>query len=163
MTFDVLPMTEAHVPGLWAALDAVARERRFLAMVEAPPIADLAKFVRANIAKNSSQFVAVTENRIVGWCDITPKERLTLRHTGIVGMGVIDGHRGKGMGKALLTAAMAAARAGGLKRIELSVRADNERAKRLYESVGFVTEGRCAKWMHVDGEYYDCYMMAVLY
>ena len=34
----IVPITLEHVEGFHAALDAVSRERRWLAMVEAPPL-----------------------------------------------------------------------------------------------------------------------------
>ena len=48
-------------------------------------------------------------------------------------------------------------------RIELTVRVDNERARRLYERFGFKVEGRCRRHMFVDGRYEDGYLMALLH
>ena len=77
-------------------------------------------------------------------------------------MGVIREYRGQGIGRALLQATLAAARAGGLRRIELTVRVDNDPARRLYESFGFVTEGLCKRHMCVEGEFVDSWLMALL-
>jgi len=98
----------------------------------------------------------------VGWCDVAVRPRPTQRHSGILGMGVIREYRGKGIGRALLQATLASARAGGLRRIELTVRADNDPARRLYESFGFVTEGLCKRHMCVEGEFVDSWLMALL-
>jgi len=78
-------------------------------------------------------------------------------------MGVIDSHRGRGIGRALMEAALHAAWNKGFTRIELTVRADNTRAKQLYESFGFAVEGLCKRHILVKGEYADSYLMALLH
>jgi len=89
--------------------------------------------------------------------------RATLRHSGVLGIGVIEAHRGRGIGRALTGTTLAAARASGLTRVELTVRADNDRARKLYAAFGFAVEGLCRRYMYLDGEYWDSYLMAVLY
>jgi ribosomal protein S18 acetylase RimI-like enzyme len=141
----------------------VARERKYLAFLEAPPPAEVRKFVLGNIAERVPQFVAIDDGRVVGWCDVMPKPRPTLRHSGVFGIGVIDAYRGRGIGHALMDATVHAAWERGLTRIELTVRVDNERAKRLYEAFGFVVEGLCRHHILVEGKYHDSYLMALLH
>jgi RimJ/RimL family protein N-acetyltransferase len=132
-------------------------------MVEGPAEADVKKYVLDNIANREPHFVAIAADKVVGWCDIARKPRPTLRHSGVLGMGVIAEYRGQGLGPALMDATLKAAKDRGLKRIELTVRVDNERARRLYERFGFVTEGLCRRHMRIDGEYKDSWLMALLY
>lgn len=54
-----------------------------------------------------------------------------------VAVAVVDGHRGAGIGTALMEAAHARARADRIERISLSVDHDNP-ARRLYERLGYV-------------------------
>ena len=52
-------------------------------------------------------------------------------------LAVTAGHRGKGVGRALLEEIQRRARKSGCAKVTLEVRDDNEAAKRLYERVGF--------------------------
>jgi RimJ/RimL family protein N-acetyltransferase len=84
-------------------------------------------------------------------------------HGGVLGMGIVEEHRGKGIGEALIRAALAQARQRGMTRVELTVRADNERAIALYRKIGFADEGVKRKAIRVDGRYLDVRCMAVLF
>jgi len=158
----VVPIGEEHIDGFRAALDSVARERRYLALLEAPSESDTRAYVSDNIKERAPHFVALADGKVVGWCDIAVRPRPTQRHSGILGMGVIRDYRGRGIGRALVQATLAAAKTRGIRRVELTVRADNEPARRLYESFGFATEGLCKRHVWVDGEYSDSWLMALL-
>jgi RimJ/RimL family protein N-acetyltransferase len=160
---SIAPIAEEHIDGFRAAVDSVARELKYLAFLEAPPPPEVRKFVLHNIAEHVPQFVAIEDERVVGWCDVLPKPRPALRHSGVLGIGIMAAHRGRGIGHALMDATLQAAWEGGLTRIELTVRVDNEHAKRLYESFGFAIEGLCKRHMRVEGRYHDSYLMARLY
>jgi L-amino acid N-acyltransferase YncA len=69
---SVRSIREADAEGFRAALDAVSRERRFLARAEAPPIESVRKFVATNVLAGYPQYVADEAGRIVGWCDALP-------------------------------------------------------------------------------------------
>ena len=92
-----------------------------------------------------------------------PKQLDAYAHCGVLGMGVVAAHRGRGIGCALMQATLDDARAKGFTRIELTVRTDNERAKRLYKKFDFVVEGLGRRHMRVRGKYYDCHFMALLF
>jgi RimJ/RimL family protein N-acetyltransferase len=126
-------------------------------------MAETAAFVRNNLAKANPSFVAADGATIVGWCDIIRNERRAIQHhRGTVGMGIIAAYRGQGIGTRLLQAAIDAAKAAGMSRIELLVRADNEVAKRLYLRLGFVMEGLHRHADCIDGRYYDAHTMAIV-
>jgi len=160
--FSIVPIAEEHIEAFRDCFDEVARERRYLAMLEARPLEQVREFVLGNIRANAPAFVAVADGSVVGWCDVLPKPWVTITHSGVLGMGVRAAYRGRGIGGALMEVTLAGARNRGLTRVELTVRVDNERAKRLYEGVGFVVEGLCRNHMRVDGRYYDSYLMALL-
>jgi putative acetyltransferase len=57
---------------------------------------------------------------------------------------------------------MAKAERNGITRIELEVRADNQPAIALYESMGFILEARKRNAMRFQGVYYETLLMARL-
>lgn len=159
---SVLPITEAHVEGFHACLDAVARERAWLGQAEGPPVERLRAFVRGNIANDFPQSVAVDGDIVIGWCDAIPHWADALKHRASLGMGVLAAYRGRGIGKRLLLTCIDKAREKGIVRIDLEVRADNERAIGLYECVGFVIEGRRRMGLRHEGVFYDTLDMGLL-
>lgn len=162
MTIDVQPITAAHVETFRACVDAIARERTFLAQVEAAPMEQIRRFVCDNIAHDVTHFVALDRERVVGWCDIVPGWAYAFQHCGTLGMGVLASYRGQGIGRRLMAACIAKARQRGITRIELQARIDNVRAIGLYERMGFVREGRKRNGMRIDGKYYDMLALALI-
>ena len=162
MEHRIVPIAEEHIKGFRAAVDSVARERRFLTFLEAPPSEEVKNFVLQNIRSGQPQFVAITDDLVVGWCDVLAKLRPVYRRSGVLGLGVINTHRGRGIGTALIDTTLRAARTKGPSRIERTVRTDNQRAKALYEKFGLAVEGVCRRNVCVDGIYQDSCLMAVL-
>ncbi|MCF1454331.1 GNAT family N-acetyltransferase [Agrobacterium vitis] len=156
------PMQPDFVESFHQALDAVARERRYLSMLEAPPLERLRDFVADLKHGNNPQFVALDGARVIGWCDIRRHDREIHAHRGVLGMGIIDGYRGAGLGKRLIETTLAASWEIGLHRVELDAHADNDRAIRLYESVGFLREGVARDAVRIDGRFVDVIHMAIL-
>lgn len=162
MSARVVRLAGEHVPGFRALLDDVAREERYLAMLQAPPLEEVRRFVAESIAKERPQFVALLDDVCVGWCDIIEKPREALKHGGVLGVGVAAAHREHGIGSALIERTLSDARGKGFTRVELTVRVDNRRARHLYEKFGFEVEGLCRRHMRVRDTYYDSYLMAWL-
>ena len=159
----IVPTAEFHIPGLHAALDEVAKERRYLAFLAAPPFMAIREFSRALMGGAGVQLVAVTEDeRVVGWCDIVRVPVEGFDHTGRLGMGLLGPYRGQGIGYRLAEATIAAAREAGMTRIELEVMASNVNAIRLYEKLGFKHEGLKRRARHLDGAWDDNVLMALL-
>lgn len=163
MSVAILPIAESHADGFHACLDTVAREKKYLAQVEALPLERIQGFVRESVATGAAQFVAVDGSLVVGWCDIFPAWAHAIQHCGSVGMGVLPAYRGQGIGRQLLSACLAKAKASGITRVELEARADNERAIKLYERMGFQREALKRRGMRFDGMYYDSVQMSLLF
>jgi len=162
MAIEVRLITEADIAGFRDALDSVSKEMRYLASFEAPDLEKVTKFVLDNIATNVAQFVALDGGRVVGWADISPERAAAIKHVGSLGMGIISEYRGQGIGGRLLLACVEQAQRNGISRITLQVRTDNESAIKLYEKVGFQTEGVMTDSMHVDGKYFDTLLMSLV-
>ena len=159
----IRPIARQHIPGFRECLDAVSRERRYLAFLEARPLPAIRKFVLDNIRTGNPQFVALEDGRVVGWCDICRMDRPVYLHAGVLGMGILKEFRGRGIGRRLILAALERAREVGIERVELTVYVSNKRAIRLYKSVGFAREGVQRKGRKLDGVYEDVLMMARLF
>ena len=162
MNWQVVPIERRHIAGFREVLDGVARERRYLAFLEAPPLARMRRFVLDGLSCGIAQYVAVDGERVVGWCDVTRRAHATLRHCGVLGMGVAATHRGRGIGAALLGATLERCAACGITRVELVVRADNAAAIALYRRHGFELEGRLRGYLIVDDQPQDALQMARL-
>jgi len=160
-TVQILPIAEEHIESFRLRLDAVARERLYLASIEAPSPDATRTFVLSNIAGNIPQFVAIMNNEVVGWCDISPLKYEGFRHCGELGMGIHKHYRGMGIGRQLITRTLQKAKEIGLERVELEVFASNTPAIRLYERMGFKVEGIKKKARKIDGKYDDLIMMAL--
>ena len=86
---------------------------------------------------------AIYNDRIIGHLDLTGGHLYSALHRARLGIGVERGQRGRGIGSLLLQAAIRwAGQERDLLWLDLSVFAHNERARRLYEKLGFVEVGR---------------------
>lgn len=160
--FQVRLIQEEDIESFRDTLGSVARERKFLAFVDSPPLEGTREYVRSNIEQKVAHYVAVVDGNVAGWCDITRNtSRPVFTHIGHLGMGVAAQHRGKGLGKALMAAALNHAREQGLSRIELEVYASNEPAKALYRSFGFEREGIKRKHAFFGDRFEDSELMAL--
>ena len=102
--------------------------------------------------------VAVAGDRIVGMLHI----EVSRFGFGEFGMLVERGWRGRGVGSALVEAAIAMARDRGLHKLCLEVFAHNTAAIGLYRKFGFVEEGRRRQqYRRADGELWDSIMMGL--
>jgi RimJ/RimL family protein N-acetyltransferase len=102
---------------------------------------------------------AVADGEIVGHLHVGPSRF----GYGEIGMAVAREWRGRGVGSALLGAAIEWARDEGLHKLCLSVFPHNEAGIALYRKFGFVEEGRSAKQIRrQSGELWDTVDMGLL-
>ncbi len=168
MSVEFRQIEVADTDAFRAAVDVVARERKYIALVEAPPIEQVRAFVARNVERGYPQIVAVLDGAVVGWCNVPPASRAVSAHVGDLFMGLLPEFRSRGFGERLLRQAVQASDAFGFRRIELGVFATNRvfatniAAAALYRKVGFVEEGTRRMAILVNGIYHDEIIMARL-
>ena len=160
---EIVQITQDHIESFHSALDFVARERRYLAFLEAPPFEATQAFVLDNIEQGYPQLVAVSAGQVVGWCDVVPNPRPIFAHVGLLGMAVLPEFRRQGLGGRLIRQTLDAARKFGLRRVELTVRESNTVAIELYRKIGFTTEGLHRDRIRLDGAYENQMFMGLLF
>ena len=115
----------------------------------------------AERSDNHYALVATVSGEVVGNLGLTRLTRARRAHVGEIGMAVRDAWQGKGVGSALMRAALDLADNWlGLWRLELTVHADNERALALYRKFGFEIEGTHRAYALRNGVYVDTHSMA---
>ena len=99
---------------------------------------------------------------IVGYVQIVNID--ALHHSATLGMRIGEAaERGQGYGRdALHLTIRYCWNHLNLSRLQLSVYGTNERAIRLYQSLGFEIEGRLRKALYVDGQWIDVVLMALM-
>jgi ribosomal protein S18 acetylase RimI-like enzyme len=161
--YKIIPIADEYIEGFCAAVDAVAREGKYLAFLKGPSLEMARNFVVENIQDNWPHYIATLNNKVIGWCDISSLHRHVHAHVGSLGIGVLASYRGKGIGRALMMSALKAAQAKGLTRVELTVRENNKNAIALYKKLGFKAEGYHPKAIKINGIYENQMSMALLF
>lgn len=159
MVLIVRLVSTGDAQSVQTALDSVARERRYILMVEAPALEDVQRFIDESLRSDQPYYVAADGNEIAGFCAISRRKEAGFGHVGRLGMGVVSGFRRKGLGRQLLTAAMAHGARIGMARVELEVFSSNTAAIHLYESCGFVQECVRRRVRYLDGIWNDMVQM----
>ncbi len=98
-------------------------------------------------------------DRMIGICVVRRRLPKDVRHTGTLGVTVLDGFRGVGIGEKLVTAALEEAHRIGVWMVELEVLSMNSAARRLYEKAGFTRAGLLPNKFHRDGRFMDILVM----
>jgi RimJ/RimL family protein N-acetyltransferase len=125
--------------------------------------ADERRYIRAiKRYPHAAVFVADDEGQIVGRLSIARDQHPASRHVADLGLIVAATHRRRGIGTALLNAAVEWARASNVLKLELHVFPWNEGAITLYERFGFEREGYRYAHYRRGEEYVDAILMAYL-
>ena len=153
MTVEIRLAGEADRRPLALLFAAVAEERDKIGAE--PPVDVEARAERWDLERT---FVAVDRD--------TPIGVLNLYESGWgfaeLGMFVAESHRRRGVGKALLEAAIEWARPRGLHKLTLEVFPHNDAAIALYRRLGFVEEGRRPRHIRrANGELWDLVEMGL--
>ncbi len=149
----VRPAEDDDRRSLALLLAAVAEERDGIATE--PPI-DVDRLAAS--WKIDGTLVALADGALVGEIRVDP----SWMGFGEIGMMVAADWRGRGVGSALVAAAIGWARARGLHKLALSVFPHNDAAIALYRRFGFVEEGRLVRHVRrADGQLWDLIEMGL--
>jgi RimJ/RimL family protein N-acetyltransferase len=137
-------------PGEWLLTTdtwrSITDERRYLKSVRRHP--------------DAAVFVAVDGQEIVGRLSVARDPHPASTHVADLGLIVAAGHRRRGIGRLLLERAVTWAGGAGVRKLELHVFPWNEPAIRLYETFGFMREGRRRGHYRRDDADVDALLMA---
>jgi RimJ/RimL family protein N-acetyltransferase len=153
--FVVRPALAGDARAMAESFAAVAEERDGIATE--PPV-DIEERAALFARSTDGSVVAVAGGRIVGLLHV----EVSRHGFGEFGMLVDRDWRGRGVGSALVQAAIGWARGQGLHKLCLEVFAHNAAAIALYRKSGFVEEGRRVKqYRRASGELWDSIIMGL--
>ena len=112
--------------------------------------------------RNRLYLVALHGSSVIASLKIAGERRKRLSHSGELSIAVRKDYWGQGLGRRMMEKALSWAE-GVLERVELNVVDSNERAIKLYESLGFVVEGVKRRAVKLSDGYHDIYIMAKLF
>lgn len=106
------------------------------------------------------RFVAELDDEVVGWCAVVPySRRAVYRGVGEESVYVAERARGLGVGRALLEAVIASARAGGLWTLQAGVFPENGASLALHRAAGFREVGVRERIGQRDGVWRDVVLL----
>jgi RimJ/RimL family protein N-acetyltransferase len=155
---DARPAVPADVGAVEAVWAAVAAEGEWIGTELPLHRAWGERFLAALTGPDAAWFVVEQGDAIVGGVFVQAD-----RGVAHLGMSIVDGHRGAGLGRALLDAAVDWARARGCHKVTLEVWPHNVRARRLYERAGFADEGTLRRhYRRKSGALWDALVMSLI-
>jgi len=148
-------------PALTEYINELSAERTFIrlqgkVLTEDEEKEYLSSFIKQIEAKTAVKLFAFDNETLIGGADVTLGYGAEL-HVGLFGITIRKSHRGLGIGTTLLhkTIQLAIESLPDLEILTLSVFSDNEKAKKMYQKVGFIPYGSLPNGVIRDGEHSD--------
>jgi phosphinothricin acetyltransferase len=106
------------------------------------------------------RFVAELDGEVAGWIAVVPySSRAAYRGVGEVSVYVAERARGRGVGRALLEAAIDSARSGGLWTLQAGIFSENEASLALHRALAFREVGVRERIGQLAGEWRDVVLL----
>jgi RimJ/RimL family protein N-acetyltransferase len=120
------------------------------------------QFIRDHTGTHGAiALAAIVEERIIACGGASPARWKRFEHQTEIGLVVLEAFWGLGIGRKIMECLIDWGRKEGLRKLCLRTFAENARAIPLYESLGFVQEGRLkGDRLRADGSYGDTIIMA---
>ncbi|UYP45813.1 hypothetical protein NEF87_002098 [Candidatus Lokiarchaeum ossiferum] len=113
-------------------------------------------------SNNSILILGIIDNRLISVANLSASSKSRLNHLGEIGISVRKSAWNIGVGNAIMEYLIAWAKANQIiRKINLSVRTDNQHAIELYQRFGFVKEGLMTRAMQINGQFYDTLEMGL--
>jgi ribosomal protein S18 acetylase RimI-like enzyme len=119
----------------------------------------LDSIVAAEKERLAVTMAAFAGRELVGECTLRRRERRDTRHTGVLGIVILDEYRGVGVGEKLMAEVLQRARRIGVWLVELEAMEINRGAIHLYEKLGFRRVGVVPGKILRDGRELDIVVM----
>jgi RimJ/RimL family protein N-acetyltransferase len=150
-------------PSMSALMTALSAEAPDTVSARLPPTADEQRdFIAAVQGAGGALLLAVDDGAVVGSLDVWPGAKPYNRHVCHFGMCVVHTHRNRGVGRALVMAAIERCRSWPVCcRLELEVVPWNAPAISLYRRLGFTVEATKRKAINLRGQPEDLILMAL--
>ena len=121
-----------------------------------------AKFIdRFLRSRDDIMLIALDGDMIVGNAIVERNRVERYHHRAEISITVLKEYWGKGIGSRLMEMMIDFARNVGMEILYLEVRADNERAIKLYKKYGFCEIGIYEKFFKINKKYYDARLMTL--
>lgn len=160
---EVEIVIRAMEPDDWPDYLRILNAPEVISQTSLPPFAAVSeRGDRPTNTQSERNLVAEIDSAIVGFGTlILYRDRRA--HAASLALAVDPDHHGAGVGSTILQALLdLGERWYGIRRFELTVYTDNQRAVALYERFGFEIEATHRQFALRDGEYADAYAMARL-
>src|SRR3989442_291838 len=152
----IRPSRLGDAESLLRNVNLIGREEVYILIDQvAPDLEPERQWLRGFDGVRAILFVADADGEAIGSGDCHGGTYAKTRHVGGIGIAIRDGWRGVGLRRMLMERILEWIRARGFKKAELAVFGTNGRARRLYESLGFVDEGSSRRHVLLHGAYED--------
>lgn len=113
-------------------------------------------------SENQVYFVAIIEEKIIGFIKLNASHKKRIRHIGEFGMAVLKNYWNLKIGTHLLTTLIKWAKENKIiRKIDLDVNEHNKNGIALYKKLGFEIEGRRKRGGLFNGEFKDLILMGL--
>jgi RimJ/RimL family protein N-acetyltransferase len=139
----------------------IGAEEIYILLESVPNLQEELRWLSAFDGVRNVLFVALAGDEVIGAADCHAGTFAKDRHVGGIGIAIQERWREAGLGRRMMERVLEWMRVRGFAKAELAVFAPNRRARRLYESLGFIEEGIRRRHVRIRGEYVDEILMGL--